>query len=225
MNRRRVWIVSISLREGIRSRISSPVVRRLAVIAGRAAFFAPLTVTVPRKGRPPRITSLSIAPPHPPSTDDSISTTQIGKNRHIGKCPMILKKPRQRLNLLRIDFEDELSIWSKKIRGLRNDSAVIREAVGTPIQGKARLIPNLGGEHLQERCGDVRRIADEAIEATLKALREKGLQEVAPQKGYAACDPMSGSILLSDPAGLSRDIRGVTVDLRKFSGQGKSNRA
>src|SRR5271157_1784691 len=42
------------------SRITVSSVRRAAAIAGRAAFLAPLTRTVPTSGLPPRTTSLSI---------------------------------------------------------------------------------------------------------------------------------------------------------------------
>jgi hypothetical protein len=84
-------------------------------------------------------------------------------------------------------------------------------------------VPNLRREHLKKRCGDIRRIADEEIEATLKTLRKKGLEEVLLQKGDLCRDPMSGSILLSDLAGFPRDIRGVTGDLGKLSGQGDSD--
>src|ERR1039458_9416246 len=52
--------VSMSRTWGMFSRMTSPSVRMAAAMQGRAEFFAPETLMVPRRGLPPRTTNLSI---------------------------------------------------------------------------------------------------------------------------------------------------------------------
>src|SRR5580658_3684672 len=57
---RRLRVVWMSRTCGMFSKMTGSSVRRAAAMQGRAAFFAPLTRTVPRSGSPPRITNLSM---------------------------------------------------------------------------------------------------------------------------------------------------------------------
>src|ERR1700722_10795808 len=52
--------VSMSRTWGMFSRMTSSSVRMAAAMQGRAEFFAPETLMVPRRGLPPRTTNLSI---------------------------------------------------------------------------------------------------------------------------------------------------------------------
>src|SRR3984957_12973370 len=54
--------VSMSRTWGMFSRMTSSSVRMAAAMQGRAEFFAPETLMVPRRGLPPRTTNLSMAP-------------------------------------------------------------------------------------------------------------------------------------------------------------------
>src|SRR5512139_996182 len=125
-------MVSTSRSRGTLRTTCSPGTRIVAARIGRAAFFAPLTRTLPCRREPPAIVMLSMALGRPPRGDDALDSGQVAPRRFrdvVSGAREELPDPR---GLPRPDLEQQPGSRPQQRQGTGDDPLDQGEAVGSP---------------------------------------------------------------------------------------------
>ncbi len=186
-------------------------VRSTAHSSGSEAFFAPEMRTVPSSGRPPTRRILSIVESLSPGERGSrraVTTRGIAcrsGDRGADPQPGALEDGAHRLRLARADLDGQPAARPQRLRRGRGQPSVDGQRVAGGEEGDRRLVvADLGGERVAIAGVDVRRVADDEVEAA--GLGRDGLEQVALVERDAALEPEPPGVLARDRERGRRDV-------------------